>query len=79
MIGDWRRKWFERTDGSTDAMFPFGQVQIAPFHNNDWPLGYPDVRWHQTYEYGYTPNPMLENVFTAVSIDLPDFKSPIGA
>lgn len=28
MVNDWRAKWFDRTDGETDPMFPFGQVQV---------------------------------------------------
>ena len=55
------------------------RLQLAPFRNKDADKGFPDVRWHQTYEYGYTPNPRLVNIFTAIAMDLPDFKSPIGA
>merc|ERR1712186_170376 len=29
-------------------------------------------RWHQTADYGYTPNPTLENVFMAVAFDTYD-------
>ena len=38
--------------------------------------GFPDIRWHQTYDYGYVPNSDLPKVFMAVAIDLPDFQSP---
>jgi sialate O-acetylesterase len=79
MVEDWRRNWFESTNGQVDANFPFGQVQLAPNGDNDAETGFPDVRWHQTFEYGYTPNPMMDNIFTAVALDLPDFDSPHGA
>lgn len=39
-------------------------------------MGYIDVRWAQTYNYGYVPNPVLENVFMANAMDLPDYTSP---
>ena len=35
------------------------------------------VRWHQTADYGYTPNPSMENVFMAVAIDTYDEPSGI--
>ena len=40
--------------------------------------GFPDIRWHQTADYGYVPNHRLRNVFMAVAMDLPDFTSPYG-
>ena len=30
------------------------------------------TRWHQTADFGYTPNPTLENVFMAVAFDTYD-------
>jgi sialate O-acetylesterase len=79
MVNDWRSKWFERSNGQVDESFPFGQVQLAPNNDNNAETGFPDVRWHQTYEYGYTPNPLMSNIFTAVAMDLPDFDSPHGS
>lgn len=38
--------------------------------------GFPIIRWQQTAEYGYVPNPKLPNTFMAVALDLPDNKSP---
>ena len=29
MIKDWRRKWFESTNGTTEELFPFGFVQVT--------------------------------------------------
>ena len=40
--------------------------------------GFPDIRWHQTADYGYVPNPKMKNVFMAVSMDITDFNSPFG-
>ena len=37
---------------------------------------YPNTRWAQTANYGYTPNELLQRVFLAVSVDLVDFDSP---
>ena len=30
------------------------------------------IRWHQTADYGYTPNHILENVFMAAAFDTYD-------
>ena len=40
--------------------------------------GFPDIRWHQTADIGYVPNYILNKVFMAVAMDLPDFSSPYG-
>jgi hypothetical protein len=46
MIADWRAKWHEGTMGETDAVFPFGFVQLAPWiQSSNGPGG---VRWGQT-------------------------------
>ena len=37
------------------------------------------IRWHQTADYGYVPNPKMPNTFMAVAMDLGDFESPYGA
>ena len=51
--------------------------QLGPWREQKLQQGFIDVRWAQTYEYGYVPNPSLENVFMSVAFDLPDFHSPI--
>ena len=48
-------------------------MQLANFVGN----GGVAVRWHQTADYGYTPNPLMENVFMAVAIDTYDDRSSI--
>ena len=39
-------------------------------------VGYPDIRWHQTADYGFAPNHRQQKVFMAVAMDLPDFLCP---
>ncbi|XP_005106538.1 sialate O-acetylesterase isoform X1 [Aplysia californica] len=79
MIADWREK-FSQVSQQTNPLFPFGFVQLAP--NAPQPpyitVGFPDIRWHQTADYGYVPNPKMPNVFMAVTLDLPGFNSTYG-
>ena len=60
-IKDWRDKWH-------GGFTPYGFVQLANAVGN----GGVTIRWHQTADYGFTPNPMMENVFMAVAIDTYD-------
>lgn len=52
--------------------------QLASWREENYPTGFIDIRWTQTYEFGYVPNPGMKNVFMAVAHDLPDFDSPYG-
>ena len=55
----------------------FYYVQLAPWRNDSSIIkGFPDIRWHQTADFGYVPNPVMPKTFMAVAIDLPDFSSP---
>ena len=55
-------------------------VQIAAYGaDNKTAGGYPVLRWSQTASYGYVPNPAMQNVFMAVTIDLGDPASPYGS
>ena len=38
--------------------------------------GFADIRWHQTADHGYVPNPQMKEVFMAVAMDLGDPTSP---
>jgi sialate O-acetylesterase len=38
--------------------------------------GFPNVRWHQTFDVGYVPNNVVPNVFMAVALDLFDDGAP---
>jgi len=51
-------------------------LQLAGWRQDKIDMGYIDIRWAQTYNYGYVPNPVLENVFMANAMDLPDYTSP---
>ena len=57
----------------------YSYEQLAPYNDNDVDTGFPDVRWAQTYNMGYTPNAYLERIYTAIALDLPDFESPSGS
>ncbi|XP_038069722.1 sialate O-acetylesterase-like [Patiria miniata] len=80
MITDWREKWYEGTLNSTDIKFPFGFMQLCTSNvpSSEIIGPYTTLRWHQTYDYGYVPNDVMQNVFMAVGIDLPDLTSPYG-
>ena len=41
--------------------------------------GFADIRWHQTADIGFVPNPRMENVFMASAVDDADFNSPEGS
>ena len=68
LIKNWRENWYESTGGDTERIFPFGFVQLAPSRNTTSP-NWPVLRWKQTANYGFTPNPVMENVFMAAAID----------
>jgi sialate O-acetylesterase len=73
MIESWRQVWNTRTGGITAANFPFGFVQLSTNEpSGAWIGGYPWIRWHQTFDVGYVPNPVVPNVFMAAAMDLRD-------
>ncbi len=72
LVNDWRNKWFIGTEGSTNSNFPFGFVQLANSNRTPAIGGLPWLRFHQTADFGYSPNPQLKNVFMASAIDLVD-------
>ncbi|XP_013070166.2 sialate O-acetylesterase-like [Biomphalaria glabrata] len=79
LIKDWRYNFNKASHGQTRADFPFGFVQLsAKAADPSISVGFPDIRWHQTADRGYVPNPDMPNVFMAVAMDLPDFISPYG-
>ena len=80
MIDSWRKSWFEGTQGSTNIEFPFGFVQLGVLNepNSADNGAYSTIRWHQTADYGYSPNPKMKQTFMAVTIDLRDTKIPYG-
>ncbi|CAF4472325.1 unnamed protein product, partial [Didymodactylos carnosus] len=73
MIQAWRATWNSRTQGITNPTFPFGFVQLSTNENTGTVVGgFPLIRWHQTFDYGYVPNDYLANVFMGVAMDLRD-------
>merc|ERR1711971_1007899 len=71
MIDAWRQTWAERS--GTDPDFPVGVVQVGPWKNppavRDEGSLFPLIRWHQTLDFGYLPNPEQERMFLAMSLD----------
>lgn len=55
-------------------------MQLAATGNSNVTVdGFPVIRWAQTADYGYVPNPHMKNVFMAVAMDLGDPTSPYGS
>lgn len=80
MINSWRAHFYANTQFQTDPHFPFGFVQLGTWRNDSSITeGFPDIRWHQTADYGYVPNNKLPKVFMATAIDLRDDGSPWGS
>ncbi|KAM5132162.1 sialate O-acetylesterase-like [Mantella aurantiaca] len=79
LISDWRLNFNEGSLGQTDLNFPFGFVQLSTNHKYQQKDNFPDIRWHQTADYGYAPNVKMPNTFMAVTMDLGDVMSPYGS
>jgi sialate O-acetylesterase len=77
MVGDWRAKW-NNYNAEMDDTFPFGQVSLAGWRNQDISTGFTDIRWAQTDSQGYTPHSTMQKFFLAIAADLPDYNSPSG-
>lgn len=90
-MADWRKKWHASSNGETQALFPFGIVQIAPVIAKDG-LAATGIRWFQTGSTpggssspmtasarGYLPNDLIPGSFMATTIDLGDALSPFGS
>ena len=67
MIAAWRKAF-------RSATLAFGFVQLGD--KNEEEGGTPLVRWHQTADRADVPNNLLQHVFMAVAMDLPDPDSP---
>ncbi|XP_017322201.3 sialate O-acetylesterase [Ictalurus punctatus] len=78
MIDDWRMAFHTGSEGQTAQDFPFGFVQLSTYRiaTQD---GFPEIRWHQTADYGFVPNERMKKTFMAVAMDLPDVFSPWGS
>ncbi|XP_010891583.2 sialate O-acetylesterase isoform X2 [Esox lucius] len=79
MIDDWRMAFHQSSGGQTAVDFPFGFVQLSTYIKSSVYDGFPNVRWHQTADYGFAPNLRMKNTFMAVAMDLGDEMSPYGS
>lgn len=80
LIADWRQTFHSGSQGQTERFFPFGFVQLSSYllmKSSDY--GFPEIRWHQTADFGSVPNPKMPNTFMAVAMDLCDRDSPFGS
>nr|XP_045002131.1 sialate O-acetylesterase isoform X2 [Jaculus jaculus] len=80
LIEDWRQTFHRGSQGQTERFFPFGFVQLSsylPVSMSDY--GFPEIRWHQTADFGSVPNLMMPGAFMAVAMDLCDRDSPFGS
>ncbi|XP_076846235.1 sialate O-acetylesterase isoform X2 [Brachyhypopomus gauderio] len=78
LIDDWREMFHAGSEGQTAQVFPFGFVQLCTYKKTSQD-GFPEIRWHQTADYGFVPNERMEKTFMAVAMDLPDETSPWGS
>ncbi|KAF7219404.1 sialate O-acetylesterase [Nothobranchius furzeri] len=78
MVNDWRMAFHQGSGLQTAVDFPFGFVQLATYQENSTDDSFPEIRWHQTADVGFVPNPRMKNTFMAVAFDLPDKTSPYG-
>ncbi|XP_041850929.1 sialate O-acetylesterase isoform X2 [Melanotaenia boesemani] len=78
MIDDWRKAFHQGSQEQTAHDFPFGFIQLDTYRINSTDDGFPDIRWHQTADVGFVPNPVMKKTFMAVTFDLPDKTSPYG-
>ncbi|KAL4688072.1 hypothetical protein H8957_004718 [Semnopithecus entellus] len=80
LIEDWRETFHRGSQGQTERFFPFGFVQLSSdLSKKSSDDGFPQIRWHQTADFGYVPNPKMPNTFMAVAMDLCDRDSPFGS
>ncbi|XP_023557289.1 sialate O-acetylesterase isoform X2 [Octodon degus] len=78
LIDDWRQTFHRGSQGQTERFFPFGFVQLSSYLENA-DDGFPQIRWHQTADFGFVPNVKMPNTFMAVAMDLCDRDSPFGS
>ncbi|XP_028930846.1 sialate O-acetylesterase isoform X1 [Ornithorhynchus anatinus] len=80
LIRDWRQAFHQGSRAQTSPLFPFGFVQLSTMvESREAADGFPRVRWHQTADFGFVPNPRMPNTFMAVAMDLGDPDSPFGS
>ena len=62
MISEWRKLWSNSWSNGviTSSSFPFGFMQLGPVQPDNKSPGFPVIRWHQTADYGFVPNEIME-------------------
>ena len=58
LIESWRNIWSESTD--TSSKFPFGFMQLGTQKKRNRNQLFPEMRWHQTANFGYVPNDLMQ-------------------
>ena len=76
LIADWKVEFQHYGTLADPDHMPFGFVQLSTIQQDQNP-GTPMIRWHQTADYGYVPNEVLEDTFMAVSLDTYDEENGI--
>ncbi|ERE75812.1 sialate O-acetylesterase-like protein [Cricetulus griseus] len=80
LIDDWRQTFHDGSQKQTERFFPFGFVQLSSYaETNTSDYRFPEIRWHQTADFGFVPNLKMPNTFMAVAMDLCDLNSPFGS
>lgn len=80
LIDDWRQTFHFGSQRQTHRLFPFGFVQLSSYETDRTSdEKFPEIRWHQTADFGYAPNIKMPNTFMAVAMDLGDRSSPFGS
>ncbi|KFV84939.1 Sialate O-acetylesterase, partial [Struthio camelus australis] len=78
LIADWRQAFHAGSAGQTGPLLPFGFVQLATYRRQSPDDSFARLRWHQTADFGFAPNPRMPGTFMAVAMDLGDEHSPYG-
>lgn len=47
-------------------------LQLSTYNKTSADDGFPNIRWHQTSDFGFVPNVRMLKTFMAVAMDLPD-------
>ncbi|XP_030893634.1 sialate O-acetylesterase-like [Leptonychotes weddellii] len=62
-----------------DSDATFSTFQLSSYLSATSDDTFPQIRWHQTADFGYVPNARMPSTFMAVAMDLCDRKSPFGS
>lgn len=47
-------------------------MQLSTYIKSSTDDSFPNIRWHQTADFGFAPNRRMQKTFMAVAMDLPD-------